>query len=107
MSYDLQIVAPVAEERARALFEDAGAEPAGDELLLERDGVVATILVAGGEVGIGITTLGGDAGAPTGFRAVLDIVLGVAGTLGAAVYDPQVGRELGPGDAEEAVHAFG
>ena len=108
MSYDLTVQGPLDEARAAALLAAAGAEGDGDELHLELDGVAASFLIRGGEVGVGVTTLTDDeAAARTGFRRILDVVLSLAGELEAGVYDPQAGRVLAPGDAEEAVSAFG
>ena len=108
MSYDLSVLGPLDEARAAALLAAAGAEGEGDELHLEQDGVAATFLIRGGEVGVGLTTLTDDeAAARAGFRRVLDIVLALSEELGARVYDPQVGRELGADDADEAMRAFG
>ncbi len=108
MSYDLSVLGPLDEARAVSLLEAAGAEGDGDELHLEYDSVAATFLIRGGEVGIGVTTLtDDDAAARAGFRRVLDVVLALSEELGARVYDPQAGRELGPEDAEEAISAFG
>lgn len=108
MSYDLSVLGPLDEARAAALLAEAGAEGAGDELTLEREGVVASFLIRGGEVGVGVTALtDDDAAARAGFRRILDVVLALAEELGARVYDPQAGRELGIDDAEEAIGAFG
>jgi hypothetical protein len=108
VSYDLSVLGPLDETRAAALLAAAGAEGEGDELLLEREGVVASFLIRGGEIGVGVTTLTEDeADARAGFRRVLDVVLGLAEELGARVYDPQAGRDLAPDDAEEALRAFG
>ncbi|HEX4929714.1 MAG TPA: hypothetical protein VFV62_03320 [Gaiellaceae bacterium] len=108
MSYDLTVLGPLDEARARALLTESGAEGEGGELLLERDGVAATFLVGGGEVGVGVTTLTGDeAASRVGFRRILDVVLSLAEELDAEVYDAQAGRMLAAGDAEEALRAFG
>lgn len=108
MSYDLSVVGPLDEVRAAALLAAAGAEGDGDELHLEADGVAAAFLIRDGEVGIGVTTLTDDEeSARAGFRRVLEVVLTLADELGARVYDPQAGRELGIDDAEEAISAFG
>ena len=108
LSYDLQVLGPLDEERAAAALAAAGAEGDGDELHLEHDGVAASFLIGSGEVGVGVTTLtDDDPAARAGFRRILDVVLALAETLGARVYDPQVGRVLGADDAEEAMRAFG
>lgn len=108
MSYDLRVVGPLDEARAAALLAAAGAEGDGAELYLECDGVAASFLIRGGEVGVGVTTLTGDgAAARAGFRRLLDIVLALAADLEAPVYDPQADRALTVGDAEEAMRAFG
>lgn len=108
MSYDLNVLGPVDEARAGAALARAGAEGEGDERALECDGVVASFLIGGGEVGVGVTTLtDDDAAARAGFRRILDTVLALAEELGGRVYDPQAGRLLAPDDAEEAVRAFG
>lgn len=108
MSYDLRLPGPLDEARAAALLREAGAEGEGRELLLERGGVAATFLVAGGEVGVGVTTAAaGDEAARAGFAAVLELVLGLAEALGTTVEDPQLGGALGPADADEALRAFG
>ena len=108
MSYDLSVLGAVDRERAAAVLAAAGAEGDGDELYLERDGVVASFLIRGDEVGVGVTTLtDDDAEARTGFRGILDLVLALSEALDARVYDPQVGRVLGADDAEEAMSAFG
>lgn len=108
MSYDLRMLGPLDEARAAALLGAAGAEGDGEELTLERDGVVASFLIRGGEVGVGVTTLtDDDAAARAGFRRILELVLTVAAELDARVYDAQVGGVLAAGDAEEAVRAFG
>jgi hypothetical protein len=107
MSYDLRVL-PVDEGRAAAVLAAAGAEGAGGELHLERDGVVASFLIGEGEVGVGVTTVTDDeAAARAGFRRILDVVLALSEELDARVYDPQVGRELAAGDREEALRAFG
>lgn len=108
MSYDLRVLGPVDEARAAAELAAAGAEGSGDELQLESDGVVASFLIRGGEVGVGVTALDDDeAVARAGFRRVLDVVLALAEALDASVYDPQVGRVLSADEAEEAMRAFG
>ena len=108
MSYDLSVLGPIDEARAAAALAGAGADGDGDERLLECDGVVASFLIAGGEVGVGVTTLtDDDAAARAGFRRVLDTVLALAEELDGRVYDPQAGRVLAAGDAEEAIRAFG
>ena len=108
MSYDLNVLGPVDEDRAGAALARAGAEGEGDERRLECDGVVASFLIRGGEVGVGVTTLtGDDAAVRAGFRRVLDTVLALAEELDGRVYDPQAGRLLGADDAEGAVRAFG
>jgi len=108
MSYDLRVLGPLEEARAAALLAAAGAEGDGEELTLECDGVVASFLVRGGEVGVGVTTLTDDeTTARAGFRRILDIVLALAEELDARVYDAQVGDVLAAGDAEEAIRAFG
>jgi hypothetical protein len=108
LSYDLRVLGPLDEARAAAVLAAAGAEGAGEELTLERDGVVASFLIRGGEVGVGVTTLtDDDAAARAGFRRILDVVLALAEELDARVYDSQVGDVLAPGDAEEALRAFG
>lgn len=108
MSYDLRVVGPLDEARAAALLAEAGAEGEGGELHLVLDGVAASFLVAGGEVGVGMTTLtDDDAVARAGFRRALDVVLALGQELGAPVYDPQADRELTPAGAEEALRAFG
>ena len=48
-----------------------------------------------------------EAAARAGFRRILDTVLELAEELDTRVYDPQAGRVLAPGDAEEALRAFG
>lgn len=108
MSYDLRVLGPVDEARAAEALAAAGAEGAGAEFTLERDGVVASFLIRGGEVGVGVTTLADDeAAARAGFRSILDVVLALADELDARVYDSQVGDVLAAGDAEEAMRAFG
>jgi hypothetical protein len=108
VSYDLRVLGPVDEARAAELLAAAGAEGAGGELQLEHDGVAATFLIGDGEVGVGVTTLTNDeAAARGGFRRILHVVLALSEDLGARVYDPQVGRVLAAGDAEEAMRAFG
>jgi hypothetical protein len=108
MSYDLNVLGPLDEARAASLLAAAGAVGEGDELLLEHEGVAATFLIRGGEVGVGVTTLtDDDASARAGFRRILDVVLGLAERLDARVYDPQVDRVLDPNDVEEALRAFG
>jgi hypothetical protein len=108
LSYDLRVLGPVDEARAVEVLAAAGAEGDGDELYLEHDGVAASFLIRDDEVGVGITTLtDDDAAARAGFRRILDLVLALSETLGARVYDQQVGRELGADDAEEAMRAFG
>ena len=108
MSYDLNVRGPLDETRAAALLEAAGAAGEGDELLLEHEGVAATFLIRGGEVGVGVTTLTEDeASARAGFRRILDLVLGLAEELDGRVYDPQAGRVLDPDDVGEALRAFG
>jgi hypothetical protein len=108
VSYDLSVLGPIDEARAGAVLAQAGAEGEGDERRLECDGVVASFLIRGGEVGVGVTTLtGDDAAARAGFRRVLDTVLALAEELEGRVYDPQAGRLLAADDAEEAVRAFG
>ena len=62
MSYDLSVLGPLDEARAAELLAGAGAEGDGDELHLEHDGVAATFLIRGGEVGVGVTTLTDDDG---------------------------------------------
>ena len=108
MSYDLSVLGPLDEARAASLLKAAGAEGDGDELHLEHDGVAASFLIRGGEVGVGVTTLTDeDAAARAGFRRILNVVLELAEALDTRVYDPQVGRVLAAGDAEEAMRAFG
>ena len=108
MSYDLSVLGPLDEARAAALLAAAGAEGDGDELQLEHEGVAASFLIRGGEVGVGVTTLTDDeASARAGFRRILDLVLGVAEELDARVYDPQADRVLDPDDVEETLRAFG
>ena len=108
MSYDLRILGPLDSARAAEVLSAAGAEGAGDELHLERDGVAASFLISDDEVGVGVTTLTDDeTAARAGFRGVLELVLALSHELDARVYDPQVGRELAADDAEEAMRAFG
>ena len=108
MSYDLRVVGPLDEARAAALLAEAGAEGDGGDFRLVLDGVAASFLVGGGEVGVGVTTLtDDDAAARAGFRRVLDVVLDLAHELDATLYDPQADRALAAGDAEEALRAFG
>ena len=108
MSYDLRVLGPVDEARAAEMLAAAGAEGDGDELCLEFEGVAASFLIGGGEVGVGVTTLTDDeAAARAGFRRILDVVLALSEALDARVYDAQVGDELRAGNAEEAMRAFG
>ena len=108
MSYDLRVLGPLDEARAAALLAAAGAGGGGDELHVEHDGVAASFLIRGGEVGVGVTVLTDDeTAARAGFRRILDVVLALAEELDARVYDAQVGDVLAAGDAEEAVRAFG
>ena len=108
VSYDLRVLGPVDEARAAATLAAAGAELAGDELYLEHDGVAASFLIRDDEVGVGVTLLTDDeTAARAGFRRILDVVLSLAESLDASVYDPQVGRVLAADDAEEAMRAFG
>jgi hypothetical protein len=108
MSYDLRVLGPLDAQRAAQVLAAAGAEGEDGELTLERNGVAASFLLSGGEVGVGVTVLTDDeAASRDGFREILDVVLTLAEGLGARVYDPQVGGELAAGDAEEAMRAFG
>lgn len=108
MSYDLNVLGPLDETRAAALLAAAGAEGEGEEFLLEHEGVAATFLIRGGEVGVGVTTLtDDDASARAGFRRILDLALGLAEELDTRVYDPQADRVLDPDDVEETLRAFG
>ena len=105
MSYDLRIVAPggIDAVRAAVALAAAGIDPDGDEAVVERDGVVAQFLVAGGEIGIGVTARdGGD-----GFREVLEMALRAAEAIGAQVLDEQLGVYLDRTNLDEALRAFG
>ena len=105
MSYDLRIVAPDGIDAVRAAVALAalGVESDGEEAVVERDGVVAQFLVAGGEIGIGVTADGGG----NGFRDVLEMVMRAAEAIGARVVDEQLGVELDRTNLDEAVRAFG
>ena len=89
--------------RAAVALAAAGVDPDGDEAVVERDGVVAQFLVAGGEIGIGVTAHGGG----DGFRDVLEMALRAADAIGARVVDEQLGVELDRTNLDEAVRAFG
>jgi hypothetical protein len=106
VSYDLQIVAPggIPRERAEAALVAAGVELDGDEGVVDRGDVIAQFLVSGDEIGIGVTTKGGDG---SGFRDVLEIVLTTAETLDAQVVDQQAGTDIDRTNLDEALEAFG
>lgn len=105
MSYDLQLVTPegIDAERAEAALAAVGVELDDDEGLVEREGLFAQFLVAGGEIGVGIAG-DGDADA---FRGLVEVVIATAERLDARVLDPQAGVELDRTNLEAAVRAFG
>jgi hypothetical protein len=97
MSYDLRVFGadPAA---ARAALDGEG-----DEFSWEGEALVASVVVAPGELGLGVYA---DDGASSAARArSFEELLRRLLALG-RVHDPQLGRDVGVGDVPDAVRFF-
>lgn len=83
------------------------ADPNYDEVDWLRDALTAQFLLTPEEIDVGIVSdEAPQADRARDFEDLLRFVLDLAHRLDADVYDPQLGRNLGPDDIAEAVRGF-
>ena len=104
MGYDLFLSAPggaaVDPGAAKRALDDSGGADAGPQRWRFREGLV-DVSVALADKGLAVSFDYG--GPPEEARKAVVLALALAQKLGLVVFDPQLGREVGAGDAESVV----